>query len=55
MLAAATPVTDRVTLGTAALLPVLRRPVQAAQTLASMRFDEIPPATPPYRTGGPPI
>jgi alkanesulfonate monooxygenase SsuD/methylene tetrahydromethanopterin reductase-like flavin-dependent oxidoreductase (luciferase family) len=118
MLAAAAPVTDRVTLGTAALLPVLRRPVQAAQTLASidllsggrltvavgagfpgrfgrplhelsevpwehrfarldetvalwrhlwtsagatsfhgefLRFDAIPPATPPYRTGGPPI
>jgi alkanesulfonate monooxygenase SsuD/methylene tetrahydromethanopterin reductase-like flavin-dependent oxidoreductase (luciferase family) len=118
MLAAAAPVTDRVTLGTAALLPVLRRPVQAAQTLASidllsggrltvavgagfpgrfgrplydlsevpwdrrfarldetvalwrhlwtsegvtsfqgefLRFDEIPAATAPYRTGGPPI
>jgi alkanesulfonate monooxygenase SsuD/methylene tetrahydromethanopterin reductase-like flavin-dependent oxidoreductase (luciferase family) len=36
MLAAAAPVTERVTLGTAALLPVLRRPVQAAQTLASV-------------------
>jgi alkanesulfonate monooxygenase SsuD/methylene tetrahydromethanopterin reductase-like flavin-dependent oxidoreductase (luciferase family) len=36
MLAAATPVTDRVTLGTATLLPVLRRPVQAAQALASI-------------------
>jgi alkanesulfonate monooxygenase SsuD/methylene tetrahydromethanopterin reductase-like flavin-dependent oxidoreductase (luciferase family) len=36
MLAAAAPVTERVTLGTAALLPVLRRPVQAAQTLASI-------------------
>jgi alkanesulfonate monooxygenase SsuD/methylene tetrahydromethanopterin reductase-like flavin-dependent oxidoreductase (luciferase family) len=118
MLAAAAPVTDRVTLGTAALLPVLRRPVQAAQTLASidllsggrltvavgagfpgrfgrplhdlsevpwgrrfarldetvalwrhlwtsegvtsfqgefLRFDQIPAATAPYRTGGPPI
>lgn len=118
MLAAAAPVTERVTLGTAALLPVLRRPVQAAQTLASidllsggrltvavgagfpgrfgrplydlsevpwsrrfarldetvalwrqlwtsegatsfhgefLRLDAIPPATPPYRTGGPPI
>ncbi|MWA06942.1 LLM class flavin-dependent oxidoreductase [Actinomadura sp. LD22] len=28
--------TERVTLGTAALMPVLRRPVQAAQTLASI-------------------
>ena len=36
MLAAVAPVTSRVTLGTAALLPVLRRPVQAAQTLASI-------------------
>jgi alkanesulfonate monooxygenase SsuD/methylene tetrahydromethanopterin reductase-like flavin-dependent oxidoreductase (luciferase family) len=36
MLAAAAPVTRNVTLGTAALLPVLRRPVQAAQTLASI-------------------
>ena len=36
MLAAAAPVTRTVTLGTAALLPVLRRPVQAAQTLASI-------------------
>jgi alkanesulfonate monooxygenase SsuD/methylene tetrahydromethanopterin reductase-like flavin-dependent oxidoreductase (luciferase family) len=36
MLAAMAPVTDHVTLGTAALLPVLRRPVQAAQTLASI-------------------
>jgi alkanesulfonate monooxygenase SsuD/methylene tetrahydromethanopterin reductase-like flavin-dependent oxidoreductase (luciferase family) len=36
MLAAAAPVTERVTLGTATLLPVLRRPVQAAQTLASL-------------------
>lgn len=118
MLAAVAPVTERVTLGTAALMPVLRRPVQAAQTLASidllsggrlttavgagfpgrfgrplhdlsevpwdrrfarldetvalwrhlwtaegptsfhgefLRFDEIPPMTAPYRTGGPPI
>lgn len=118
MLAAVATVTDRVTLGTAALIPVLRRPVQAAQTLASidllssgrlttavgagfpgrfgrplydlsevprerrfarldetvalwrhlwtaegptsfhgefLRFDEIPPTTAPYRTGGPPI
>ena len=116
MLAAAAPVTERVTLGTAALLPVLRRPVQAAQTLASidllsggrlvvavgagfpgrlgqpmyelsevpwerrfarldetvslwrqlwggatsfdgqfLRLPEIPPATRPYRDGGPPI
>jgi alkanesulfonate monooxygenase SsuD/methylene tetrahydromethanopterin reductase-like flavin-dependent oxidoreductase (luciferase family) len=36
MLAAMAPVTDHVTLGTAALLPVLRRPVQAAQSLASI-------------------
>jgi alkanesulfonate monooxygenase SsuD/methylene tetrahydromethanopterin reductase-like flavin-dependent oxidoreductase (luciferase family) len=36
MLAALAPVTSRVTLGTAALLPVLRRPVLAAQTLASV-------------------
>ncbi|MGI8336855.1 LLM class flavin-dependent oxidoreductase [Actinomadura scrupuli] len=36
MLAALAPVTERVTLGTAALLPVLRRPVQAAQALASI-------------------
>ncbi|MFD0691420.1 LLM class flavin-dependent oxidoreductase [Actinomadura fibrosa] len=36
MLAAAAPVTERVTLGTAALMPVLRRPVQAAQALASL-------------------
>jgi alkanesulfonate monooxygenase SsuD/methylene tetrahydromethanopterin reductase-like flavin-dependent oxidoreductase (luciferase family) len=36
MLAAAAPVTRTATLGTAALLPVLRRPVQAAQTLASI-------------------
>ena len=36
MLAAVAPLTKRVTLGTAALLPVLRRPVQAAQTLASI-------------------
>jgi alkanesulfonate monooxygenase SsuD/methylene tetrahydromethanopterin reductase-like flavin-dependent oxidoreductase (luciferase family) len=36
MLAAVAPVTERVILGTAALLPVLRRPVQAAQTLASI-------------------
>jgi alkanesulfonate monooxygenase SsuD/methylene tetrahydromethanopterin reductase-like flavin-dependent oxidoreductase (luciferase family) len=118
MLAAAASVTERVTLGTAALMPVLRRPVQAAQTLASidllsggrltvavgagfpgrfgrplhelsevpwerrfarldetvalwrqlwtadgptsfhgefLRFDEIPQATAPYRSGGPPI
>ncbi|MEV4758108.1 LLM class flavin-dependent oxidoreductase [Micromonospora sp. NPDC049559] len=118
MLAAVAPVTTRVTLGTAALLPVLRRPVSAAQSLASidllsggrlvlavgagfpgrlgrpmydlsevpwrdrftrldetvalwrrlwtadgpssyhgrlLRFDELPPATRPYRPGGPPI
>jgi alkanesulfonate monooxygenase SsuD/methylene tetrahydromethanopterin reductase-like flavin-dependent oxidoreductase (luciferase family) len=36
MLAAVAPATSRVALGTAALLPVLRRPVQAAQTLASI-------------------
>jgi alkanesulfonate monooxygenase SsuD/methylene tetrahydromethanopterin reductase-like flavin-dependent oxidoreductase (luciferase family) len=36
MLAAVAPLTSRVTLGTSALLPVLRRPVQAAQTLASI-------------------
>jgi alkanesulfonate monooxygenase SsuD/methylene tetrahydromethanopterin reductase-like flavin-dependent oxidoreductase (luciferase family) len=36
MLAAATPVTRTITLGTAALLPVLRRPVQTAQALASL-------------------
>jgi alkanesulfonate monooxygenase SsuD/methylene tetrahydromethanopterin reductase-like flavin-dependent oxidoreductase (luciferase family) len=36
MLAAVVPLTSRVTLGTAALLPVLRRPVQAAQALASI-------------------
>jgi alkanesulfonate monooxygenase SsuD/methylene tetrahydromethanopterin reductase-like flavin-dependent oxidoreductase (luciferase family) len=36
MLAALAPVTGTVTLGTAALMPFLRRPVQAAQTLASI-------------------
>ncbi|MGV9265906.1 LLM class flavin-dependent oxidoreductase [Kitasatospora sp. NPDC003701] len=36
MLAALAPVTERVTLGTGALLPVLRRPIQAAQALASI-------------------
>jgi alkanesulfonate monooxygenase SsuD/methylene tetrahydromethanopterin reductase-like flavin-dependent oxidoreductase (luciferase family) len=36
MLAAVAPLTSRVLLGTSALLPVLRRPVQAAQTLASI-------------------
>jgi alkanesulfonate monooxygenase SsuD/methylene tetrahydromethanopterin reductase-like flavin-dependent oxidoreductase (luciferase family) len=35
-LSAAAAVTDRITLGTAALQPVLRRPVQAAQVLASI-------------------
>lgn len=35
-LSAAAAVTDRVTLGTAALQPVLRRPVQTAQVLASI-------------------
>ena len=116
MLAALAPVTERATLGTGALLPFLRRPVQAAQSLASvdllsggrlavavgagfpgrfgqplytlsqvpwehrftrldetvalwralwsgatsfhgeiLNFDNIPPATPPFRAGGPPI
>jgi len=36
MLAALAPVTETVTLGTAALMPFLRRPVQAAQALASI-------------------
>lgn len=36
MLAALAPVTERATLGTGALLPFLRRPVQAAQALASV-------------------
>ena len=36
MLAAVAPMTERVTLGTAAMLPVLRRPVQAAQAIASV-------------------
>jgi alkanesulfonate monooxygenase SsuD/methylene tetrahydromethanopterin reductase-like flavin-dependent oxidoreductase (luciferase family) len=36
MLAAVAPLTSRVTLGTAVLLPALRRPVQAAQALASI-------------------
>ncbi|MFF4057572.1 LLM class flavin-dependent oxidoreductase [Streptomyces sp. NPDC001668] len=36
MLAALAPATETVTLGTAALLPFLRRPVQAAQALASI-------------------
>ncbi|MEV5746253.1 LLM class flavin-dependent oxidoreductase [Actinoallomurus sp. NPDC052308] len=116
MLAALAPATDRVTLGTGALLPFLRRPVQAAQAIASvdllsggrlavavgagfpgrfgrpfytlsevpwerrftrldetvalwrdlwngatsfhgdiLRFDDLPPATRPFRPGGPPI
>jgi alkanesulfonate monooxygenase SsuD/methylene tetrahydromethanopterin reductase-like flavin-dependent oxidoreductase (luciferase family) len=116
MLAALAPVTERVTLGTGALLPFLRRPIQAAQALASvdllsggrlavavgagfpgrfgqpfytlsevpwerrfsrldetvalwrelwrgatsfhgeiLKFDNIPPATLPFRAGGPPI
>jgi len=116
MLAALAPVTERVTLGTGALLPFLRRPIQAAQSLASidllsggrlavavgagfpgrfgkpfytlsevpwqrrfsrldetvalwrelwrgatsfhgeiLRFDDIPPATLPFRADGPPI
>ncbi|HEY3979945.1 MAG TPA: LLM class flavin-dependent oxidoreductase [Streptosporangiaceae bacterium] len=38
MLAALAPATDRVLLGTAALLPVLRQPVQAAQALASIQL-----------------
>ncbi|HEX4088581.1 MAG TPA: LLM class flavin-dependent oxidoreductase [Trebonia sp.] len=36
MLAAVAPATSRIGLGTAALMPVLRRPVQTAQTLASI-------------------
>jgi alkanesulfonate monooxygenase SsuD/methylene tetrahydromethanopterin reductase-like flavin-dependent oxidoreductase (luciferase family) len=36
MLAAVSAVTNRVALGTAALMPVLRRPVQAAQSIASL-------------------
>ncbi len=36
MLAAIAPLTQRVTLGTATLMPVLRRPIQAAQTIASL-------------------
>jgi alkanesulfonate monooxygenase SsuD/methylene tetrahydromethanopterin reductase-like flavin-dependent oxidoreductase (luciferase family) len=36
LLAALAPVTERVTLGTAALMPFLRRPIQAAQQLASI-------------------
>ncbi|HKA96611.1 MAG TPA: LLM class flavin-dependent oxidoreductase [Streptosporangiaceae bacterium] len=116
MLAALAPVTERATLGTGALLPFLRRPIQAAQALASvdllsggrlavavgagypgrfgqpfytlsevpwerrftrldetvalwremwrgaasfhgeiLKFDSIPPATLPFRSGGPPI
>ncbi|MFF4505046.1 LLM class flavin-dependent oxidoreductase [Streptomyces sp. NPDC001401] len=116
MLAALAPATDTVTLGTAALLPFLRRPIQAAQSLASLdllsggrltvtvgagfpgrfgrpfyalsevpwerrfhrldetvalwralwngagsfdgeilRYADIPPATRPYRPGGPPV
>ncbi|MFC6023756.1 LLM class flavin-dependent oxidoreductase [Plantactinospora solaniradicis] len=116
MLAALAPATKTVTLGTGALLPFLRRPIQAAQSLASidllsggrltvtvgagfpgrfgrpfytlsevpwerrfarldetvalwralwdgadsfhgefLRFTDIPPATRPFRAGGPPI
>src|SRR3954464_7719709 len=116
MLAALAPATERVRLGTGALLPFLRRPIQVAQSLASidllsggrltvavgagfpgrfgrpfytlsevpwerrfarldetvalwrglwtgatsfhgeiLRFDDIPPATLPFRAGGPPI
>lgn len=116
MLAALAPATGRATLGTGALLPFLRRPVQAAQSLASIDalsggrlvvavgagfpgrfgrplytlselpwerrfkrldetvalwralwagetsfhgelvgFDDLPPATKPFRAGGPPI
>jgi alkanesulfonate monooxygenase SsuD/methylene tetrahydromethanopterin reductase-like flavin-dependent oxidoreductase (luciferase family) len=36
MLAALAPATDNVTLGTGALLPFLRRPIQAAQAIASV-------------------
>jgi alkanesulfonate monooxygenase SsuD/methylene tetrahydromethanopterin reductase-like flavin-dependent oxidoreductase (luciferase family) len=36
MLAAIAPATDRMTLGTGALLPFLRRPIQVAQSLASI-------------------
>ncbi|MGW2964582.1 LLM class flavin-dependent oxidoreductase [Streptomyces sp. NPDC001220] len=36
MLAALAPATENVTLGTAALMPFLRRPIQAAQSLASI-------------------
>src|SRR6266498_946162 len=36
MLAAVAPATERITLGTAALMPVLRRPILAAQTIASL-------------------
>jgi alkanesulfonate monooxygenase SsuD/methylene tetrahydromethanopterin reductase-like flavin-dependent oxidoreductase (luciferase family) len=36
MLAALAPVTERVMLGTATLMPVLRRPIQAAQAIASI-------------------
>ncbi|MGW2693051.1 LLM class flavin-dependent oxidoreductase [Streptomyces sp. NPDC001296] len=36
MLAALAPATETVTLGTAALMPFLRRPIQAAQSLASV-------------------
>ncbi|MER5791983.1 LLM class flavin-dependent oxidoreductase [Streptomyces sp. NPDC001980] len=36
MLAALAPATENVTLGTAALLPFLRRPIQTAQSLASI-------------------
>ena len=116
MLAALAPVTGQATLGTGALLPFLRRPVQAAQSLASvdllsggrlvvavgagfpgrfgrpfytlsgvpwerrftrldetvalwralwrgatsfhgeiLAFDSLPPATMPFRAGGPPV
>ena len=36
MLAALAPMTEPATLGTGALLPFLRRPIQAAQSLASI-------------------
>jgi alkanesulfonate monooxygenase SsuD/methylene tetrahydromethanopterin reductase-like flavin-dependent oxidoreductase (luciferase family) len=118
MLAALAPVTEQAVLGTGALLPFLRRPVQTSQTLASidrlsggrlavavgagfpgrfgkplyrlsetpwerrfarldetvalwrqlwaatgatsfhgevLRFEDVPPSTAPFRTGGPPI
>src|SRR5258708_7014452 len=52
MLAALAPVTQRVTLGTGALLPFLRRPIQAAQALASVDLLSGGPPPPPR---GPPL